>query len=239
MFMSDTEIYNAICDICSNTVNFNNCTKDKKIEAITDNFYSAFDSHGFRRRIDKDTTIEELMNELYNFIEFENISEDDTRKAIKDIVSHLNMQLKANLDELSIYLWYINGNYGGTYEKVRKNKITEDYQKRLQEVNNKSANVITDAMQDQNFDAESNSGKIILRTQRLFTALSDKGLDVDVTLDNGESTNTIQLGTAGGKIVITITDDVKPLQAFIAGNVEINDDIINGFQQIADCIKSI
>ena len=220
-------------------VNFNKRTKDKKIEAITDNFYSAFDSHGFRRRIDKDTTIEELMDELHNFIEFENISKDDTRKAIKDIVSHLNMQLKANLDELSIYLWYINGNYGGTYEKVRKNKITENYQKRLQEVNNKSANLIADAMQADGFDAESDAGKILVRTQQLFTALSDKGLDVDVTLDNGESTSVIQLGTAGGKIVITITNTDKPLQAFISGNVEINDDILKEFQQVKDCIKTV
>ena len=219
--------------------NFNKRTKDKKFEAITDNFYSAFDSHGFRRKIDKDTTIEELMDELHNFIEFENISKDDTRKAIKDIVSHLNMQLKADLDELSIYLWYINGNYGGTYEKVRKNKITENYQKRLQEVNNKSANLIADAMQADGFDAESDAGKILVRTQQLFTALSDKGLDVDVTLDNGESTSVIQLGTAGGKIVITITNTDKPLQAFISGNVEINDDILKEFQQVKDCIKTV
>lgn len=120
-----------------------------------------------------------------------------------------------------------------------KDKINEDYQKRLQEVNNKSANVITDAMNEPDFDADSNAGKIIIRTQKLFTALSDKGLDVDVTLDNGESTSTVQLGAAGGKVVITITDAEKPLQAFISGNVEVSNDIIDGFQQIKECIKTI
>ena len=120
-----------------------------------------------------------------------------------------------------------------------KDKVSENYQKRLQEVNNKSANVIADAMQDPKFDAESNAGKIILRTQKLFTALSDKGLDVDVTLDNGESTTVIQLGTAGGKIVITITDDTKPLQAFISGNVEIEDDLLEEFNQVLECIKTV
>lgn len=223
----------------SKNVNFNNCTKDKVIEAITDNFYSAFDSHGFRRKINKDTTIEELMDELHNFIEFENISKDDTRKAIKDVVSHLNIQLKANLDELSIYLWFINGNYGGTYEKVRKNKITENYQKRLEEVNNKSANTIKDILQSDGFDSESNAGKIVLRTQDLFTALSDLGLDVDVTFDNGDSTSTIQLGTAGGKVVITINDPEKPLKAFMSGNVELTGDSLEKFQSIEDRIKTV
>ena len=223
----------------SKNVNFNNCTKDKVIEAITDNFYSAFDSHGFRRKINKDTTIEELMDELHNFIEFENISKDDTRKAIKDVVSHLNIQLKANLDELSIYLWFINGNYGGTYEKVRKNKITENYQRRLEEVNNKSANTIKDILQSDGFDSESNAGKIVLRTQDLFTALSDLGLDVDVTFDNGDSTSTIQLGTAGGKVVITINDPEKPLKAFMSGNVELTGDSLEKFQSIEDRIKTV
>lgn len=223
----------------SKNVNFNKCTKDKVIEAITDNFYSAFDSHGFRRKINKDTTIEELMDELHNFIEFENISKDDTRKAIKDVVSHLNIQLKANLDELSIYLWFINGNYGGTYEKVRKNKITENYQKRLEEVNNKSANTIKDILQSDGFDSESNAGKIVLRTQDLFTALSDLGLDVDVTFDNGDSTSTIQLGTAGGKVVITINDPEKPLKAFMSGNVELTGDSLEKFQSIEDRIKTV
>ena len=94
-------------------------------------------------------------------------------------------------------------------------------------------------MQADGFDAESDAGKILVRTQQLFTALSDKGLDVDVTLDNGESTSVIQLGTAGGKIVITITNTDKPLQAFISGNVEINDDILKEFQQVKDCIKTV
>lgn len=223
----------------SKNVNFNNCTKDKVIEAITDNFYSAFDSHGFRRKINKDTTIEELMDELHNFIEFENISKDDTRKAIKDVVSHLNIQLKANLDELSIYLWYINGNYGGTYEKVRKNKITENYQRRLEEVNNKSVNTIKDILQSDGFDSESNAGKIVLRTQDLFTALSDLGLDVDVTFDNGDSTSTVQLGTVGGKVVITINDPEKPLKAFMSGNVELTGDSLDKFKAIEDRIKTI
>lgn len=125
------------------------------------------------------------------------------------------------------------------FNKHTKEVVNENYQKRLQEVNNKSANLIADAMQADGFDAESDAGKILVRTQQLFTALSDKGLDVDVTLDNGESTSVIQLGTAGGKIVITITNTDKPLQAFISGNVEINDDILKEFQQVKDCIKTV
>ena len=218
-------------------VNFNKRTKDKIIEAITDNFYSAFDSHGFRRKINKDTTIEELINELHNFIEFENISKDDTRKAIKDIVSHLNMQLNANLDALSIYLWYINGNYGGTYEKVRKNKITENYQRRLDEVNNKSKNLISDLFSSNDFDSDSPAGQIVMRTSEMFNALSDKGYDVEVTFDNGESTSAIQLGQQGGKVMITITNTDQPLRAFTSGNFEINDQNIKILQDIQSQIE--
>ena len=218
-------------------VNFNKRTKDKKFEAIEDNFYSAFDSHGFRRKINKDTTIEELMNELYNFITFENISKDDTRKAIKDIVSHLNMQLNADLDALSMYLWYINGNYGGTYEKVRKNKITENYQRRLDEVNNKSKNLISDLFSSNDFDSDSPAGQIVMRTSEMFNALSDKGYDVEVTFDNGESTSAIQLGQQGGKVMITITNTDQPLRAFTSGNFEINDQNIKILQDIQSQIE--
>ena len=94
-------------------------------------------------------------------------------------------------------------------------------------------------MQSDGFDSESNAGKIVLRTQDLFTALSDLGLDVDVTFDNGDSTSTIQLGTAGGKVVITINDPEKPLKAFMSGNVELTGDSLEKFQSIEDRIKTV
>ena len=218
-------------------VNFNKRTKDKKFEALEDNFYSAFDSHGFRRKINKDTTIEELMNELYNFITFENISQDDMRKAIRDIVNHINVQFNANLDPERMYLWYINGNYGGTYEKVRKNKITENYQRRLDEVNNKSKNLISDLFSSNDFDSDSPAGQIVMRTSEMFNALSDKGYDVEVTFDNGESTSAIQLGQQGGKVMITITNTDQPLRAFTSGNFEINDQNIKILQDIQSQIE--
>lgn len=218
-------------------VNFKQCTKDKKVEALVDNFYTAFEMHGFRRHINEDTTIEELINELYNFITFENISQDDMRKAIRDIVNHINVQFNANLDPERMYLWYINGNYGGTYEKVCKNKITENYQRRLDEVNNKSKNLISDLFSSNDFDGDSPAGQIVMRTSEMFNALSDKGYDVEVTFDNGESTSAIQLGQQGGKVMITITNTDQPLRAFTSGNFEINDQNIKILQDIQSQIE--
>jgi len=115
----------------------------------------------------------------------------------------------------------------------------ENYQRRLEEVNNKSANAINDMLQAEGFDENSNAGKIVLKTQELFTALSDLGLNVDVTFDNGDSTTAVQLGTAGGKVMITINDADKPLKAFMAGNVELTGENLEMFKKIEDRIKTI
>lgn len=115
----------------------------------------------------------------------------------------------------------------------------ENYQRRLEEVNNKSANAINDMLQADGFDENSNAGKIVLKTQELFTALSDLGLNVDVTFDNGDSTTAVQLGTAGGKVMITINDADKPLKAFMAGNVELTGENLEMFKKIEDRIKTI
>lgn len=193
------------------------------------------------------------------FVDFFVADKDNAEEEVNKFLDKYTTELGGRTETLKSMLEYLdNWNYH-TYVDILEKKlkdsellecnvnfnnrtkevVNENYQKRLQEVNNKSANLIADAMQADGFDAESDAGKILVRTQQLFTALSDKGLDVDVTLDNGESTSVIQLGTAGGKIVITITNTDKPLQAFISGNVEINDDILKEFQQVKDCIKTV
>ena len=94
-------------------------------------------------------------------------------------------------------------------------------------------------IQDKNFDADSNAGKIVLRTNELFNALSDKGYDVQVAFDNGESTNAVLLGEQGGQVIITITDSQQPLKAFASGNFEINNDNTDIMNNIANIIKAI
>lgn len=118
--------------------------------------------------------------------------------------------------------------------KIEENKITENYQKRLNEVNTKSETTLNDMITSSDFDSDSKAGQIVIRTQELFNVLSDMGYDVDVAFDNGESTSSIQLGTLGGKVVITITDTDKPLRAFISGNFEITDDNLKIFKDIEE-----
>ena len=90
---------------------------------------------------------------------------------------------------------------------------------------------------DNSFDSDSKQGQIIMRTSEMFNALSDKGYDVEVTFDNGESTSAIQLGQQGGKVMITITNTDQPLRAFTAGNIEVTDESIKILQDIQTQIE--
>lgn len=123
--------------------------------------------------------------------------------------------------------------------KVNFSKCTkeENYQRRLDEVNNKSKNLISDLFSSNDFDSDSPAGQIVMRTSEMFNALSDKGYDVEVTFDNGESTSAIQLGQQGGKVMITITNTDQPLRAFTSGNFEINDQNIKILQDIQSQIE--
>lgn len=118
--------------------------------------------------------------------------------------------------------------------KLRKN---ENYKRRLKEENNKSANLISDMFKSSDFDADSKSGQIVMRTSELFNALSDKGYDVQVSFDNGESTSAILLGQQGGQVLITITDTNQPLRAFTSGNFELNDDNMKILDDIKEQIS--
>ena len=71
----------------------------------------------------------------------------------------------------------------------------------------------------------------------LFNALSDKGYDVQVSFDNGESTSAVLLGQQGGQAVITITNTNQPLRVFASGNFEVTDDNIKTLQDIQQEIE--
>lgn len=116
---------------------------------------------------------------------------------------------------------------------------TENYKTRLKEENTKSLNLISQMFQADDFDANSNEGKIVVKTSTLFNTLSDKGYDVQVAFDNGDSQSTILLGQQGGSVNITITDATKPLQAFTSGSIELNNDNLKVLQDIVDTIQNI
>lgn len=94
-------------------------------------------------------------------------------------------------------------------------------------------------LQDENFDADSKNGKIVMRTSELFNTLSDKGYDVQVSFDNGESQSKIFLGQQGAFVIITITDGDKELRAFTTGNFELTDDNIEILQNINEQISKL
>ena len=78
-----------------------------------------------------------------------------------------------------------------------------------------------------------------MRTSELFNVLSDKGYDVQVSFDNGESQSSVLLGKQGGKVIITITNNNAPLRAFASGNFELSDDNLDTLKDIQDQISSI
>lgn len=128
--------------------------------------------------------------------------------------------------------------YFGVDESKKQAKV-EGYKRRIQEENNKSSNLISQMFQADDFDAESNQGQIVIRTSELFNALSEKGYDVQVTFDNGESQSVILLGNQGGQVIITITDADQPLNAFANGNFEINGDTVNILSDIQEQISTL
>lgn len=123
--------------------------------------------------------------------------------------------------------------------KISEKTKNESFKRRIQEENNKSSNLISQMFQDENFDADSNQGKIVVKTSQLFNALSDKGYDVQVSFDNGDSQSAILLGQQGGKILITITDANQPLRAFINGNLEITDENLNTLEDVKTIINQV
>ena len=94
--------------------------------------------------------------------------------------------------------------YNNNYDKLPSSLKTESVKTKIEEENTKSLNLISSMFTAEDFDAESPQGKLIIRTSQLFNELSDKGYDVQVTFDNGESQSNILLGNSGGKIIITI-----------------------------------
>ena len=178
--------------------------------------------------------------DLYNYFnndEIDNLENDNEQK----YDNWLDEMKENNFDELMEYLKEKDDDTTYLIDKIGENKLikNEDYKRRLKEENNKSANLISQMFQADDFDSDSKAGQIVMRTSELFNALSDKGYDVQVAFDNGESTNTILLGQQGGQVVITITDTNQPLRAFSSGNFEINDDNLQILTDIKEQISTL
>lgn len=121
--------------------------------------------------------------------------------------------------------------------KEEKKTLTEGVRQRLNERNEQSAGVIEQALNGITDQTSEQEAGIITKTSELFQSLSDRGYDVQVSFDNGESTSSISIGQQGANVLITITDAEQPLRAFASGNFEINDDSLKMIKSIMEVLK--
>ena len=216
-------------------------TPDNKVELLKalgyeDIIKKEYDEEDLERYNHNDLMEQEFEEDLYyNNVDVGKVCEYiDLLKPIKDTISgYANKSESKKIERKKKQIEAFKN------RKVNFNKCTkeENYQRRLDEVNNKSKNLISDLFSSNDFDSDSPAGQIVMRTSEMFNALSDKGYDVEVTFDNGESTSAIQLGQQGGKVMITITNTDQPLRAFTSGNFEINDQNIKILQDIQSQIE--
>ena len=116
---------------------------------------------------------------------------------------------------------------------------TESVKTRLREENNKSLELIGQMLQQDDFDANSNEGKIVVKTSELFNRLSDKGFDVQVSFDNGDSQSTILLSKQGGSVNITINNANDPLRAYTSGSFEVNNDTLKVLEDVQEVLNEL
>lgn len=168
---------------------------------------------------------------------------DTTYVPFNNVAGNAFVSLTKQLSGININVRFKMWTFGETFNidiKVKtSNKKTENYKTRLEEENANSLNLISSMFQDSDFDPNSNTGKIVTRTSKLFNTLSDAGYDVQVSFDNGESQNIISLGQQGGNVNITINSPSTTLTAYASGNFEITNDSIKTLQDIQSLIKGI
>ena len=113
-------------------------------------------------------------------------------------------------------------------------QLTESVKTNLKEESTQSLKLIGDKLSDPEFDPDSKAGQIVLKTSELFNQISDKDFDASVSFDNGDSQITILLGQTGGQVNITINDASQPVKAFLSGNMEINNYLLDDLRDILD-----
>ena len=92
-------------------------------------------------------------------------------------------------------------------------------------------------MSSEDFDANSNEGKIVTRTLELLNKLQDANYEVDVKFDNGESLSTVSFDNGlNVNITINTSNEVIP---YASGNFEINNDVIQLFNNLLRTIQNI
>lgn len=110
-----------------------------------------------------------------------------------------------------------------------KQHLTEDTER--------SRQVIASMMSSEDFDANSNEGKIVTRTLELLNKLQDANYEVDVKFDNGESLSTVSFDNGlNVNITINTSNEIIP---YASGNFEINTEVVQLFNNLLRTLQNI
>lgn len=197
-----------------------------------------------------ENTKKKIVNEIKNYIGDGAV---DIQDAIELWINEATMQYKVSfidnlvtqfepkpvVDQIEAYPVELKEAFNKEEAEDSKNLKTESAKTKMEEENTKSLNLISSMFTSEDFDADSPQGQIVIKTSQLFNELSDKGYNVQVNFDNGESQSDILLGDIGGKVTITINGTNEPIKAFTQGSFELTDDIINTLNEIKDLVDNI
>ena len=78
--------------------------------------------------------------------------------------------------------------------------------------------------------------KIRQRTQDLYNILTDNGLDVNISTDNGENQVEVLLNDRDGKIIIPVRED-NELEPITGGNIDLDDKSLETLEQVKDILS--
>lgn len=230
-------------------------------DKILNLLYAALEDQDIWFTTKNDPTFAEAPS-YYKLNEYGELTKEAKKQIVKDIKSYIG---DGAVDEVDAVDMWVNENLANfkitfkdnlvtkfkqkpvvdqidAYEVSMENKssnLNESVKARLKEENDKSANVISAMFTSSDFDADSKDGKIVMKTSDLFNTLSDKGYDVQVAFDNGESQSVILLGDQGGQINVTINNPDQPLRAFASGNFEITQDTLRTMEDVLNLIKNV
>ena len=110
-----------------------------------------------------------------------------------------------------------------------KQHLTEDTER--------SRQTIATMMSSEDFDANSNEGKIVTRTLELLNKLQDANYEVDVKFDNGESLSTVSFDNGlNVNITINTSNEIIP---YASGNFEINTEVVQLFNNLLRTLQNI
>lgn len=118
-------------------------------------------------------------------------------------------------------------------------KKVEGYKTRLREENDKSREVLDSIINAEDFDPDSNNGKIMLKAQNIFNKLSDLGYNMEVSVDNGDVEIDILLAQQGGKAIITLNSGNQQIKVFASGNFELTSANVEILDNISKSVESI